>query len=613
MVDYFQVILSVVKHPYFILSSIVWTTYLYALRCGFVSDDHQGLVDYDGKLQTRGRDSFLASVKEANKLTAEEEKTLVSLDKRNILLKLLDSEYGMISRWIRFHLVGGNQPSKIVLGNGQKLPLGKTPPRHHALSIVVFNVCVILGYIFFSKLFGEKVSFIAMSLFTLSPIGTQCIAWISALGYPLSLFWLLIILNYTHSTPFGVVSFLVFCVMDIMAINALFVALALPFVLLFLGLKEYAIVSLCISIFMGLRIVKHTITIRADEFKKQDMGALTKLHVRRFVTAIKTVLYYLELLVWPNKLGLYHEWGNHPTSDLELDDRRFYLGLVATVGLIVIFFLTPIMLVKFSILWFFAFIFIFLNWITIQQFVTERYLWIPSIGFYLVVAYVLQDYAHFLYLIGGIYICRTWLHLPTYDDELRFYLSNTWNYQNSEVALSNLGCTWIKLGAVGSALDTWHASHKANPDYDVPLANIYFHHRSNAMFDVEHGNYELAIDKFRIAHKYIELCCKCSVMHFKDDWNKELRAISSWLANPLTLVVAEKKRLTELRRTLMERRAKPGEKDIPGIDISLGHISQRLVHIEDILSKAPKDRIPEEATVDATQIFLPGQTQPLSK
>ena len=63
----------------------------------------------------------------------------------------------------------------------------------------------------------------------------------------------------------------------------------------------------------------------------------------------------------------------------------------------------------------------------------------------------------------------------------------------------------------------------------------------------------------------------------------------------------------------MERRSKPDEKDIAGIDISLTHISQRLAHIDSILSKAPKDMIPNEANILPTQLVLPGQEKDGSK
>ena len=517
----------------------------------------------------------------------------------------------MVSRWVRFHLCGGNHPSGFSvinpLGAKHDIPLGKLASRHHFLSVTLFNICVILGYTFLKTLFGHSIAWTTMCLFIVSPIGTQCVAWISGLGYPMSLFWIFLTLNYVIHNEFGIISLFIFSLMNIMAINALFVALALPAILVFLGLYEFAILSTFISALMGFRIVKATIKLRADEFKKQDMGRLTNIKGRRFIVAVKTVFYYLELFLWPSKLGLYHEWGNNISPILEKDDKRFWLGLIATGGLVAIFFMTPSFLVKFGILWFFSFIFIFLNWITIQQFVTERYLWIPSIGLYLIAASVLQAYPPLAYLIGGILLCRTWTHLPTYDDELRFYLSNTWNYQKSETALANLGCTWIRLGNVGSALDAWHASHKANPDYDVPLANLYFHHRSSAMLDIEHGNYESAIGKLKSSFQYIDACRKCTVQHFKDDWKKEFDSVSAWIANPLVLVVSEKKRLTELRETLNKRFNDPNEKDKPGVGISLDHIAQRMAHIESLLANAPKDKIPSIETVEAVKLTLPGQ------
>jgi len=610
--EYTSVLTDFLKHPYSLLTILIWLTYWYSLRTGMVSDDHMGLGDYDGNLQT----SVSEAIKNDSKLSETERKSkLDEFNKKFILKRLIQSEYGMISRWVRFHICGGNYPSKNKLPDGKHVPLGKSPARHHFLSVFVTNVAVILGYKFFAGVFGAKVAFITFALFVVSPIGTQAIAWISAIGYPLSLFWMFLILNFVqwyysvdHSIEGMMVLFALFIVLDIMAINALFIAMALPAILIFFGYYPFAILSALISIVTGLRIVKHTITIRSDAFKEQDMGHLTKLRPRRFIVACKTILYYLELLVWPNRLGLYHEWGNHPSPDNERDDRRFLLALLATGGLVGIFLLTPILAVKLGILWFFSFIFIFLNWITIQQFVTERYLWVPSIGFYLIVAHFLQDYPLILSLVGGIYICRTWLHLPTYDDELRFYLSNTWNYQNSETAYANLGCTWIRLGAVGSALDAWHASSKANPDYDVPLANIYFHYRSNAMLDVEHGNYENAIEKFKVAHKYIDACCKCSVRHFKDDWQRELDQVTAWIKNPITLIIGEKKRLTNLEKTLMERRAKPDE-DYKGIDESLSHIKQRMIHIEALLNNVPKGNMPDESKINPMSLILPGSKE----
>ena len=125
------------------------------------------------------------------------------------------------------------------------------------------------------------------------------------------------------------------------------------------------------------------------------------------------------------------------------------------------------------------------------------------------------------------------------------------------------------------------------------------------MLDVEHGNYENAIEKFKVAFKYIESCCKCSVRHFKDDWNRELAAVTAWISNPLILVLSEKKRLLELKSKLLADRPNQPNNHA-GIDESLVHISQRLLHIEDIISKVPLDKLPTDDQIVAPTVMIPG-------
>src|SRR5690348_15459419 len=84
------------------ISVLCWATYIYTLRCGFCSDDIHGIAEYDGRLQ--------------------------------------GFEYGMLWRWIRYHICGGNFPSKTPLPNGQPMPMGKSPRRHHILSIATLNI-----------------------------------------------------------------------------------------------------------------------------------------------------------------------------------------------------------------------------------------------------------------------------------------------------------------------------------------------------------------------------------------------------------------------------------------------------------------------------------------
>ena len=187
-------------------------------------------------------------------------------------------------------------------------------------------------------------------------------------------------------------------------------------------------------------------------------------------------------------------------------------------------------------------------------------------------------------ILGGLLV-RTWMHLPTYDNELRFYLSNTWNFPDSEVAHGNLGVTYLRAGYSGAAVDTWKQAAVINPDYDVPHYNIYSYYRSGAMNALTQGNYAQCVDLLRTAKPHLERCLKCSVCHFKTDWDKELETLNQDIANPMRIVLQEEQRLLKLEKELKEK-----PKD-PGIEVSLSDIKKRLDHINSM--KPKKDDTPK--------------------
>lgn len=540
--------------PYLAITAAVWATYFYSLKTGFVSDDIDGITGYDGKLQ--------------------------------------GLEYGMISRWVRYHLCGGNFPSKHIFTRfdgtkGDPIPQGKIPTWHHALSICTFNIACMLLYAFLAAQFNCKLALLTVILFVVHPIVTQSVAWCSGLGYPLSLTWAMAALNLVsfvmkHPTPENLIAgTLLFAFFQFMAIHAQFATMMLWTILLFFGWWQFAILGFIISFAMGFDIIRHTIKIRVDEFKRQNMGKSSALNFRKIVVAFKSVLYYMKHTLVPSKMGLYHTWGFHYSKDVERRDGHFVLSLIAVLGLIGIFFLTPAVPVKLAILWFLAFSVIFWNWITIQQFVTERYIFIPTIGTCLLLGYLLQDYLVVYAFVAGLYLCRTWLFLPTYDNELRFYLSNTWHFPDSEVAYGNLGVTYLRLGQLGAALDAWHQAIRINPEYDVPYYNIFSHHKANADMLIQNGDYLGGINTYRLAYPYLEKTLACKICHFPEAWKKEHDDLKSLLQNPSAMLHREKERLKKLSSDLVERlKSVKLDEDVRPIQVSIDNASTQLSNLE---------------------------------
>lgn len=541
--------------PEILILVISWVAYCYTLRCGFVSDDLQGILEYDGKLQGK--------------------------------------EYGMISRWLRYHLTGGNFPSKISFpGNVGQVPQGKIAIRHHILIIAVFNIGSILAFEFLKQTIGGKLALLAVLLFVVHPVGVQAVAWCSALGYPLSLLWIgamlnLVLFHAHHNTPgWTIICTIAFIAFQFLGVHAQFIPMMTWTILLFLGYWQFALLGFVISAIMCLDIIKQTIDFRASEFKKQNMGGSTFLNPRKIIVALKTLWYYLLLTVWPNKMGLYHKFGFHYGPDLEREDSMMVKGLFGLGMIVGAFLYFPALPVKLGALWFLAFIFIFLNWVTIQQFVTERYLFIPSLGVCIIAAYFTQDVPLVYGLIFGALICRTWLHLPTYDNEMRFYQSNVWNFPDSEVAYGNLGVTQMRSGMNGSSMDSWNMSTQINPDYDVPWYNMFSTYRSNAMMSLQHGDYDNCINQLRAGLPLLQRTLSAKVCHFPDAWKKEQEDLLAMINDPKKMLNDEKTRLEKLLETLSGRLPTvKSPEELQGVQISINDTTNQLKRLTEYLNK----------------------------
>jgi len=150
---------------------------------------------------------------------------------------------------------------------------------------------------------------------------------------------------------------------------------------------------------------------------------------------------------------------------------------------------------------------IFSNIITANQFVVERYIFIPMLGFCILLSHLLQGYPYILTFLVGLYMSKTLCHLWTYKSQKHFYLSNFLNFENSEVSLGNLGVCLINEGKIGSAIDVWQESAKINPFYDVAWYNLFSVFRSNGLLLEAKG--------------FLEKCLNAKTVHFKDGWQKE--------------------------------------------------------------------------------------------
>lgn len=526
--------LSILKPfiPYLLISFTVWLTYFYTLKCGFVSDDIAGIAEYDGKLQ--------------------------------------GWEYGMLWRWLRYHICGGDFPSQVKqkLSDGKEIviPQGKLASRHHFLSIVIFNISCLVAYQSLVPILGIKISLLSVLILVVHPCTTQGVAWVSGLAYPLSLLWIsvsVIILQffYAHECLNHAIWVIpVFCFVQFLAIHAIFATTAMMWaLLLFLGYWQFAILSFILSGIMCFDQIQKTVVLRITEFKKQKMGQSTVFHHRKFFVAMKTLWYYSKHIVAPISMGLYHVWGFHYDKELERRDDKFWKGLALFCLLIYIFLKVDILPIRLGILWFVIFSIGFWNWITAQQFVTERYIMVSALGLGIVIAFLTQDHLWIYTLILGLYLSRSWCHLPTYENELKFYQSNHWNFPRSEVALGNLGVTYTRIGMENTAKDVWLQATQINQDYDVPFVNMFYQYRTQGFVMINNGDYIGGFRKLQEGLPFLEKALVAKICHFPDQWKKEHLELFNAIRNPNLMLQNELKRLMALKETLRNELSKTNE------------------------------------------------------
>ncbi len=460
----------------FFLSAVVWLTYWHCINSGFVSDDIEGLQNYDGKLKK--------------------------------------FDYGHLNKWLLYKI------------------FEKSPRRNHLFSIILHNANVILLFSFLITFLPIKLAFYTSILFAIHPVCVQSVAWISGRGYPIGLFFGLLGFNLVAITSgigyfwagnglnsvFLALLVIIYGSLYYISVNAQFALLATFILQAYFGNYFLVIIGAIISLVAGLGIIKEVISLRTNVFKEQNLAHSTKFKPQKLIVAIKSFAYYTRLCFFPKRMGLYHTFEYHYTDKTEKEDKWFWLGFIILMVFIAGFWFGDYT-IKFAILWYFAYIFIFLNWITIHQFVSERYVYIANIGICLLIARLVwsldarlfSDMPVLFSLISGLYLMRTWVHLPTYNEEISFYQSNVWNFPDSEVAFGNLGVTYMKCKLIGSAMDMWQIALKINPNYDVA------HYNTHSILK--------QVGNFIEARDYLKKAIESPACHFKDLWTKELQQL----------------------------------------------------------------------------------------
>lgn len=441
-------------------------------------------------------------------------------------------------RWFRlnwgksFKEIGKNKNDHKVYGWVQDAR------KHHFLNIITQWANLFLGYNLLSHTFNPEIALIASLIFAVHPCGVQTTGWISGVNYLFSLFFALLNFNLILWIDNPYITLPLTALFTLCSCATLMPGCFNFVILLLLGAHNEAIIAGLVGVYMLLTLGKWSVNFRVDAFKKQDMAKSTKIYGSKLVIMVKTFWYYVKLVIFPKRLGLFHTWGYHFDEPLEQIDRQFWLGLLSLVTYGAIIYFAPFE-VKFGLIWAFVYMLIFSNFITANQIVSERYVFYSLFGLSLAAANVLQHHPILLAFLLGVYVMRVWVHLPTFQNEVRFYESNIFNFPDSEVAMGNLGVSYLNHGMRFKCMDAWLEASRQNSTYDVPWYNLYQICRQNG--------------DLVGAQNFLRMCLKAKTVHFREVWAKEMKDLERLISTQGSIADVSKRLTNAIKEGKYER------------------------------------------------------------
>ncbi len=175
----------------------------------------------------------------------------------------------------------------------------------------------------------------------------------------------------------------------------------------------------------------------------------TSFKLRRINMFIKIINYYIFMAFIPFWVGFYHTNLFAYKKALNNFNFKVVFGIISLIsfGWLVFYCFKSIPLFSFGALWFIIFLIPCINIIHSNMIFSERYMYIPLLGFCLLLSQVivlLPCYQIILAVIITLYFIRTASYSMAYEDEFKLWGINLRNHPKSLEANLNLGDKWIR-------------------------------------------------------------------------------------------------------------------------------------------------------------------------
>ncbi len=345
---------------------------------------------------------------------------------------------------------------------------GTTPAPHHLINALLHAANVFLLFTLLRRMTGRtSAGLVAALLFAVHPIHVESVAWITERKDVLSgFFWLATLLFYDRYVRRGSkIAYLGMAAGTMLSVMAKPLAVTLPCVLLLLDFWPYrrrwswTLLAEKIPLF-GIVGFAAYMTMRCQLL----IGAVGSTEifpmVGRIGNAAISYTTYLVRLVWPHNLAVFYPYPESINWPL------------AVACLVFIFSITVLVLLRarkapwaaVGWLWYLGTLFPMIGIVQAgSQAMADRYLYVPAIGIYLILAMVLRVRFASVFIvllcIGNVLQVGVWKNSRTLFTHV---LEVT---ENNYLAENNLGLTYRDEGDFETAIQFFNASLAIRPSY----------------------------------------------------------------------------------------------------------------------------------------------------
>lgn len=361
--------------------------------------------------------------------------------------------------------------------------LWKSDAKGYHLTSILWHVLAALSiYVLMNMIFKDNLlSFLTGALFIVHPVHTEVVTYISGRADSMALlFMLMCFIFYIKSSPSKRVGTCILMLFSYaLALLSKESSLILPVLLLLyhysfkkkVHIKNFFLIVGISLIYVLLRVTVFK-AILPDVTNTATLG-------QRLPGVFAAITSYVRLLFLP--LDLHMEYG-HPL--FRFSDPKCILGMSLLLALLTVAFRkredSP--LISFSLSWFFIALLPVLNLYPINAYMAEHWLYLPSIGFFLVAAKGLQSFYKVQALrilavsfVIGLLAWHSYLTVKqnVYWREPLLFFQRLLKYApDSARVYYNLGNEYHNNGEDEEAIAAWKKAIEIRPDYETAYNNL---------------------------------------------------------------------------------------------------------------------------------------------